>query len=431
MSPQVPRSRRSVLLVVRGAPPSPLPGARRIAGLSRYLEPLGYDVTVLASIMFGRGSGHWGASRVIRTRESLASPLLEKRRRWKLRLARPAAAKESATTGSEMRESRLTHLVPPDVAALTWIPFALPRALRLASSGRYDCVITSGPPPSTHLIGLALHARGLPWIADFRDGWNFEQPGRPPLVAPAAWLDRHLERLVASRADLVTTVTPRLTEDLTSRLGARAVTVTNGFDPAETVSASSDGARLLSADRHSMLYTGSLYPARFAPFAHALATVLRDRPELADRLEVVIAGPRWEGVADVACQERLASVRWEPSLPRPEVLRLQRQADSLLVLLEPDRPGLVTTKLYEYFGATAPVLLFGPPGDAAEILADAGGGFSFAPTAAGLASALDRLMAGDPPPEGVNGREAYTYPRIAERMAEQIELAIAHRMARS
>src|SRR5687767_3872466 len=78
-----PETRRSILLVAHGAPPSPLAGARRIAGLSRYLAELGHEVTVLTSIMFGRGPGQWGAARIVRTRDAMASPVLEQRRRWK------------------------------------------------------------------------------------------------------------------------------------------------------------------------------------------------------------------------------------------------------------------------------------------------------------------------------------------------------------
>ena len=178
--------------------------------------------------MFGRGPGHWGAARVVRTRDVMASPLLEQRRRRRSRNGSAAAAPAE----TEVRDSRLSGLFVPDVSAATWVPFALPRALELTARHRFDCVVTSAPPRSTHLLGLALHARGLPWVADFRDGWTFEAV-RPEFAPLADRLDRWLERLVAVRADVVTTVTPSLTEDLSTRLGARAATVTNGFDPAE------------------------------------------------------------------------------------------------------------------------------------------------------------------------------------------------------
>ncbi|MDX6642953.1 MAG: hypothetical protein QOD76_915, partial [Solirubrobacteraceae bacterium] len=70
--------------------------------------------------------------------------------------------------------SPIAALVVPDLAIVGWLPFALPRALSLARRERFDCVITTSPPHSAHLIGLALRRRGVPWVADFRDGWTFE-----------------------------------------------------------------------------------------------------------------------------------------------------------------------------------------------------------------------------------------------------------------
>ena len=67
----------------------------------------------------------------------------------------------------------------PDLAVGTWLPFALPRALSLARKGDFDVVLTTSPPQSAHLVGLALARRGLPWIAELRDGWTFEPPRAP------------------------------------------------------------------------------------------------------------------------------------------------------------------------------------------------------------------------------------------------------------
>ena len=71
--------------------------------------------------------------------------------------------------------------------------------------------LTTSPPPSVHLVGLALRHHGMPWIAELRDGWAFE----PPHPAwPLAALDRlsggrttffvtHEVALSQHRADLV------------------------------------------------------------------------------------------------------------------------------------------------------------------------------------------------------------------------------------
>ena len=91
----------------------------------------------------------------------------------------------------------------PDLSLGTWLPFALPAALGLARRRRFDCVLTSSPPPSTHLIGLALRRRGIPWIAELRDGWTFEPPHAPWPLGVQHAADRALERRVLGRADAV------------------------------------------------------------------------------------------------------------------------------------------------------------------------------------------------------------------------------------
>ena len=80
--------------------------------------------------------------------------------------------------------------------------------------------------------------------------------------------------------------------------------------------------------------------------------------------------------------------------------------------------------------AERPVLVVGPDGDAARILEEAGWGISVPPTPAALAAALDTMLAGGPPLPARSGADSFAYPRVAERMAEQIEHAIAHRRGR-
>ena len=47
----------------------------------------------------------------------------------------------------------------------------------------FDCVITTSPPESAHGVGMALARRGVPWVADVRDAWNFEH-GWADVVPP-------------------------------------------------------------------------------------------------------------------------------------------------------------------------------------------------------------------------------------------------------
>ncbi len=54
-----------------------------------------------------------------------------------------------------------------------WNYFAHGSARSIIEKCKIKCIITTSPPPSTHMIGLKLKTRyNLPWIADFQDFWH-------------------------------------------------------------------------------------------------------------------------------------------------------------------------------------------------------------------------------------------------------------------
>ena len=175
---------RSILIVAQHAPPSPLVGARRPAALAKELGRRGHRVAILTSL--ASGLGPVGGAAAIRSRD-----LLTTRLNWR---RESLEAMQGSRPGRYREASPLQSLVVPDLSLVTWLPFVLPRALRAARELSADCVVTTGPPQSAHLVGLALRRRGLPWIADLRDGWTFDPP-HPPWPNPAlAALDAALER---------------------------------------------------------------------------------------------------------------------------------------------------------------------------------------------------------------------------------------------
>lgn len=418
---RVPEARPRVLYVTHMSPPSAMSAARRASGLARYLPDAGVDVTVLTSVAAGSGPVN-GATTTLRTRDLIVSPL-----NWR-RGSFQALAGESS--GTYAPPSTLTSIIVPDLEVLGWAPFALTRAL--ARRGRFDCVLTSAPPFSGHLVGYALSRSGSPWIADFRDGWTFES-GRP--AYPTTFqrrLDAGLERALIRRADAVVGVTPPITDDLVARFGLAGRTITNGFDPAECP-ARDDGWRSpLRADRHSLVYTGSLAYGGASPdvLVEALRTLRRTQHDAAERLELVVAGALGPGERRALGDPEIADgVRLLGSMPRREALRLQTAADSLLVVAGDRRSSVATGKLYEYLAARRPILVVGDRTVAAEIVRaqDAG---PVVPADGGrpLVEALARLARDEvPAPTGDPSR--FAYPLLAERYAQLIDEVIAARRA--
>jgi glycosyltransferase involved in cell wall biosynthesis len=406
----------SLLIVTHFYPPSDMVAARRPAGLAKYLERLGYRVTVLTSGAWGRPA----PTTRLPGRTVWTGDLMQSRLNWRRENLR--AWTGGASAEYEEGNSRLARTIVPDVALVTWLPYLLPRALRLAGSERFDCVITTSGPESVHLAGAALRARGPAWIADFRDGWGFETLHDWP-TALQRRLDAALERFAATRADAVTAVSEPIAADLRERLGADALTITNGYDPDE-VPARTGHSPHLRPDRHSLVHSGRMASSQRtpAPLLEAFRLLRGRAPELAGRLELVFAGPITPVERELLSASDLAdTVRTLGSLPRPEVLKLQREADGLLLLTSGARRGEATGKLYEYLGAERPLLVLGERTEAARITLDAGAGLvAPADDAERVAAALERMLAA---PTAAGAPSAYAYPAIAQRFAEVIERA--------
>jgi glycosyltransferase involved in cell wall biosynthesis len=357
-----------------------------------------------------------GAKAVARTPDLMATPLNWRRAQFK--------ALEGSAAGSYSKPSRLESVLVPDIAAATWLPFAITRSLRLAHESEWDCVITTGPAHSVHLVGLALRRRGIPWIAEFRDGWRFDQPARVFPLRLQRRFDAALERHVATSADALVAVTEPIADDLSGRFDRPAKVITNAFDPEEVTDGGDIG--LLDPDRFSVVHTGRMaYAGRTpVPLLEAVRVLTRDRPRVAARLEVVLAGPlSAEEEPLVRAADLSDTVRAVGTLDRPRTLRLQHAADALLVLAEGSSRRVATGKLFEYLATDAPILVLGEETEAARIVAETSAGFATSGSDPGLiASALERLLAS--PSRPVRDRlvvQQFSYPYVARRYAELIE----------
>jgi glycosyltransferase involved in cell wall biosynthesis len=412
----------AILIVTQFAPPAGFSAARRVGALAKYLDRLGHSVTVLTSLASGRGPVE-GAQRTLRTRDLIVSRVSWRRSRFE-------ALREGSEASYSAEPSRLARLVVPDLSLIGWVPFALPKALRLAREQPLDCVLTTSPPESAHLVGMALRRRGVAWVADLRDGWRFETTHPDWPLALQHRLDDALERTVGREADLVTAVTDPIAEDLRRRLGANAVTVPNGFDPEERPSKPPREVQL-SPDRHSLVHTGRMAFSGRTP-ASLLEGVRRLRvaePELASRLDLVFAGP-------VSSEERRliedASLRGAAravgTLSHEESLRLQAAADGLLLLTGRSRRSEATAKLYEYLAAGRPVLVLGEDTTAATIVQDTEAGLVTSATDPDrIATALKALLETRSPHRIAPAVERFSYPAIAAQLATRLEEVVTAR----
>jgi glycosyltransferase involved in cell wall biosynthesis len=420
---------RSILLVAYFYPPCKDTGAHRPATMAEYLRRLGHEVTVLTTGAYGRlpDDAEQGIERT-------ADAQL-----WRARLHgrdRIDALYDSDTYSG--RPHPLSRVIVPEPLAVAWAPFARARARRLERTKGFDCIITTSPPESIHGIGASLQRRGVAWVADVRDAWTFE-PLRPAFpTALQQRLDARLERGRLRAADAVVCVSRPAAEDLEHRLGIEPLLVPNGWDPDLTADVGEDSgevAALLDPERVSLVYTGRFgsFGRDPRPLVEAVEELAASDPEVAAKLELVVAGPLTEEENALLHRARVDPGRIvrAGSLPRAEALALQRAADALLLLASSRRSQLANFKLFEYMAAGRPILALASGTEAGRIVAEAGGEVVSADDPQAIAAALSRLAQGDVSAPSAEARAAYSYPAVAERMAEAVEAAIARRRSKS
>ena len=412
---------RRLLIVSYYYPPCPGIGGVRWAAMAWYLRELGYSVTVVASNMWGSlpDDAAEGVLRIgdLRTAR-VFRPLLQR-----IELPRPGYAPERPPP------MLLTHVVVPEPKVVTWLPTTARAVRRLVSPDGFDCLVTTSPPESSHLVGLLLGERRPAWVADFRDGWTFEPLRERFPTAAQRSLDSWLERRVAQTADMVVGATRPIARDLEERLGANAAHVPSGWDPRDAPVSTAAPEVTVSSDVVRLVHTGRMTGRGRGP------------GPLFEALRIVNSEPggrtvRLVHAGRLTTEERALIARTgtedliEPlgMLDRAAAIDLQRSADAV-VLLTSRNSSEASGKVFEYLAARRPIVALAEGNEAERIVRETNTGVTVPPDDVDtIAAALRRVGTGELADKYAPvGLDRYTYPGPAEAMAEVIEEAIARK----
>jgi len=415
---------KRILVATYYWPPAGGPGVQRWLKTAQALKQLGHDVEVLTvdpayATYPLRDESLLAETQGIRVHTTRARDWFGAYQKLTRRKEVPFSgfANQAGAPGPIQRLSRWVrgNFFLPDPRR-GWNRYAVDEALRQHARAPFDLVVTSGPPHSTHLIGLELQQHGLRWWADFRDPWTDIYYYR--MFYPSAWARRRdaaLERKVLQRAERVLCVSDDLKRLLASKIGgdsAKFLVVPNGYDPADF----DEQAPVPQNAVRSLVYTGTLtldYPLE------ALYSALRTYCGAHGELRLIFAGRPAREAQDALeslARELPLRVEFKGYVPHAESVALLQGADALLLLIPelPNNRGILTGKLFEYLGSGRPIWGFGPvDGDADRILrqAEAGGLYEDAQEAA---AALAHC-----PAQGASleARHRYTRLGIAQELA--------------
>jgi len=271
------------------------------------------------------------------------------------------------------------------------------RSLLAVSAQKWDVIISTGGPYSTHLVGYILKRRGNTgrWGVDWRDLWtdNHIYPGLP-LVR---MVERYAEHKFHQHADVITTISEPLAAKLRLKAGNKVKVIYNGFDPEDYENL--PVARIFPEDGvFRIVYTGTLYPGKRDPTPLLRAIkILDEQGKISPRqLQVVMAGANAD-VSDMAQREGVSAyVHYAGFVPRQDALRMQRDADALLFLEfeAPGVEGILTGKLFEYLFVQTPIIAVGISKDSAagQIIENSGRGRAYGKDIQKLADELLQML---------------------------------------
>ncbi|MCK4957358.1 MAG: glycosyltransferase [Candidatus Cloacimonetes bacterium] len=258
------------------------------------------------------------------------------------------------------------NLVIPD-ARIIWNVSAYKAAKKELKKGGYDAVITTGPPHSTHLIGLKLHKQfNLKWIADFRDPWTemgYLQSVKRLKITKK--IDRFFENKVVQDCDQIIAAAHKIISDLNCSAD-KVHLIPNGFDP-------KDFANILKnrkSDEFGLNYFGSL-PQESTPIAVLQALNILYKDGIRD-----IKMNFWGNVSNVAKKQLLdldefKIIRFHQHVSHQEAIKLMVNSEMLLLMINnvKNNEGIITAKIFEYLGSGVKILGVGPEkSEAAQIL---------------------------------------------------------------
>lgn len=239
-----------------------------------------------------------------------------------------------------------------------WTPFARKAAKSILTQEKIDCVITTGPPHSTHLVGFELKQRfNIKWWADFRDPWTGLFYNKELYrTAKSQAKDEQLETQVLQTADgIITTIGGELHENLKAKApNQKFVAIKNGYD-SELINATK---RALAIPFH-VVYTGLLsHNQEYNAVIDVLASLQKEtsiRFSLAGNISSEI-------VEEIKHKLSHTEVLNYGYLTHHEAIALAKSADLLLnFIFIGTQTQMISGKLLEYIATEVPILSLGDP----------------------------------------------------------------------
>ena len=252
-----------------------------------------------------------------------------------------------------------------------WIKYAFAEACRIIEKNGINTMITTGPPHSTHLIGLKLKKKyPIQWMVDFRDPWTtiFYNDS----LYQTRWaqkINRRYEQSALDACDFLLLVADDR-ENL-NIAPSKVAFIPNGYDTDDFYN-----KQPIHSNVFTICYTGTV--AGNYPTANLLEALEALQQEIVFKL-------RFVGKVTVPVREKFLArlgdtVEFVDFVPHDEAINIMMSSGILLLLIPntDNNKFILTGKVFEYLATGKPVLVVGPADSmAAQIVQQANVGAAF------------------------------------------------------
>ncbi len=281
--------------------------------------------------------------------------------------------KNPSKFGKSLQYIRANYFIPD--SRKLWIKPSVKYLTEYLSNNKIDAIITTGPPHSVHLIGLALKEKtNIKWIADFRDPWTaIDYFHQLPLTKKSVKKHHELEQKVLKTADDVLVVGNTMQNNYL-KFNTNIHTITNGYDDFKAIH------QPQLDNSFSLLHIGMLNTDRnHIILWEALAELKQEHSDFNKDLNIKLIGKVCnEALEDIRNNNLNDNLTLIDYVNHEKVFEYQEKAQVLLLLINnvPSAKGILTGKIFEYLQAKRPILAIAPKnGDLATIIHQTNSGF--------------------------------------------------------
>ena len=345
---------KKILILTYYWPPAGGSGVQRWLNLSRYLAELGWDVTVMApenpSYPLIDNTMACSFNSLVKV---IKVPIFEPVNILNISKKRNNDHLDSSGILQRFILWIRANIFFPD-SRMFWIKKLTKVASSFIIQNDIDCVITTAPPFSMHLIGYHVKRKiNVKWIADFRDPWSDFFPFKQlPMTNRIRKKHLRWEKKCLSYADSVITTSPSLTKSYL-KINNNSFTLTNGYESL---------IDSVPEDRFIIMYTGVMKAIQNpVNFWIVLNELCEENKAFSNDLLVSLIGDFDHSILnDYNIISLKSSIKFEGYLDEVKLKSKLKMAQVLLlssVNLE-GVDNIIPGKLFLYLSVKRPILAF-------------------------------------------------------------------------